>query len=85
MFWTVHSFFFFLMFIFEGEGERQSMSWGGAEREGDTESEVGSRLWDVSREPNVGLKLTEIMTWAEFGCLTNLATQTPLFFFPFLK
>ena len=29
-----------LMFIFE----RDSMSWGGAEREGDTESEVGFRL-----------------------------------------
>ena len=36
----------FLMFIFEGgrERERQRMSRGGAEREGDTESEAGSRL-----------------------------------------
>ena len=32
----------FLMFIFERE--RQSMSRGGAERGGDTESEAGSRL-----------------------------------------
>ena len=40
------------------------MSRGGAEREGDTESEEGSRLWAVSTEPDVGLKLTdsEIMT-----------------------
>ena len=30
--------------FFEGERERQSMSEGGAEREGDTESEAGARL-----------------------------------------
>ena len=40
------------------------MSRGGAEREGDTESEAGSRLRAVSIEPDVGLELTdrEIMT-----------------------
>ena len=40
------------------------MSRGGAEREGDTESEAGSRLRAVSIEPDVGLKPTkqEIMT-----------------------
>ena len=40
------------------------MSGGGAEREGDTESEAGSRLWAVSTEPDAGLELTdhEIMT-----------------------
>ena len=40
------------------------MSRGGAEREGDTESEAGSRLQAVSTEPNIGLELTdhEIMT-----------------------
>ena len=40
------------------------MSGGGAEREGDTESEAGSRLQDVSTEPNVGLEPIdrEIMT-----------------------
>ena len=40
------------------------MSGGGAEREGDTESEAGSRLQAVSAEPDMGLKLTnhEIMT-----------------------
>ena len=40
------------------------MSRGGAEREGDTESEAGYRLRAVSTEPDVVLKLThrEIMT-----------------------
>ena len=49
-----------LMLIFE----RESMSGGGAEREGDTESEAGSRLRAVSPEPDAGLEPTsrEIMT-----------------------
>ena len=40
------------------------MSGGGAEREGVTESEAGSRLTAVSTEPDARLKLTnsEIMT-----------------------
>ena len=40
------------------------MSRGGAEREGNTESEAGSRLYAVSTQPDVGLELTncEIMT-----------------------
>ena len=40
------------------------MSGGGAEREGDTESETGSRLQAVSTEPDAGLKPTnrEIVT-----------------------
>ena len=39
------------------------MNGGGAEREGDTESETGSRLGAISTEPNTGLQLTnhEIM------------------------
>ena len=51
--------------------ERESMSGGGAEREGDTESEGGSRF--------AGLDLTKlkIMTWAQAGCLTDGATQAP--------
>ena len=36
-------FFFFFMFIIF-ERDRQRASWEGAEREGDTESEAGSRL-----------------------------------------
>ena len=40
------------------------MNRGGAEREGDTESEAGSRLSAVSTEPSVGLEPInhEIMT-----------------------
>ena len=40
------------------------MSGGGAEREGHTGSEAGSRLRAVSTEPDAGLELTnrEIMT-----------------------
>ena len=37
--------------------ERQSASGGGAEREGDAESEAGSRLRAVSTEPEAGLEL----------------------------
>ena len=56
------------------------MNGGGVEREGDTESEAGSRLWAISPEPDAGLELTdgEIMTWAEVRRLTDWATQAPL-------
>ena len=56
------------------------MSGRGAEREGDTESEAGSRIRDVSTELDTELKLMnhEIMTWAKVGLLTNWATQAPL-------
>ena len=56
---------FFLMFIYllflrqrEGPGK------GEAEREGDTESKAGSKLWVVSTESDVELEPTncEIMT-----------------------
>ena len=55
------------------------MNGGGAEREGDTESESGSRPWALSPGPNAGLELTdrEIVTWAEVGRLTDCATQAP--------
>ena len=67
------------MFIYFWDRERQSTNRGGAEREGDTESETGSRLWAVSTEPDAGLELTdrEIMTWAEVGHLTDRATPAP--------
>ena len=70
---------FFLTFIYFWDRERQSMNGGGAEREGDTEWEAGSRLWAISPEPDAGLKLTdrEIATWAEVGRLTDWATQAP--------
>ena len=70
------------MFIFERQRERESewVSGRGAEREGDAESEAGSRLWAVSTEPDGGFELAnhEIMTWAEVRPLTNWATQAPL-------
>ena len=55
------------------------MNGGGAEREGDTESETGSRLWAISPEPDAGLELMnrEIVTWAEVGRSTDWATQAP--------
>ena len=51
----------------EREREKQSMSRGGADREGDTESEAGSRPRAISTEPDAWLKLTDggIMTRAE--------------------
>ena len=57
-----------------------SMSRGRAEREGDAESEAGSRLRAVSTEPDVGLEPTdrEIVTGAEVGRSTDWATQAPL-------
>ena len=58
---------FFKMFIYFWE--RQSTSGGGAEREGDTESEAGLRLPAVSPMPDVGFQLKDcvIMAWAEVG------------------
>ena len=49
------------------------MQAGEGQREGDTESEAGSRLSAVSTEPDAGLKLMnrEVMTWAKVGHLTD--------------
>ena len=65
----------FSTFIYFWDRKRQSMNGGGSEREGDTESETGSRLWAVSTEPDAGLKLTdrEIMAWAEVGRFNRLS------------
>ena len=62
------------------ERDEPNVSGGGAEREGDTELEAGSRLWALSTEPNAGLELTsyEILTWAKVGGLIHWATQAPL-------
>ena len=49
----------------ERQTDRQTEhEWGGAEREGDTEPETGSRLRVVGTEPDVGLNPTnrKIMT-----------------------
>ena len=58
---------FSTFFIYFWDRERQSMNGGGAEREGDTESETGSRLRAISPEPDAGLELTdrEIVTWLQ--------------------
>ena len=75
------------MFIyFWRDRERQSISRGGAEREGDIESEAGSRLGGVSTEPTVGFELMNhgIMTWAKVGHLTHWAIQGPLQYISFL-
>ena len=47
-------FFFNVLFIFERDRERQGVSRGGAEREGDTESKAA-----VSAEPGAGLELKD--------------------------
>ena len=74
-----YSFKIFLMFIFDRERDRDKAWVGERQREGDTESEAGSRLQAVSKEPDAGLNLTnrEIMTRDEVGCSTNWATQVP--------
>ena len=59
--------------------ETESKQGWGRGREGDTESEAGSRLRAVSTEPDAGPELTdrEIMTWALVGRSTDWATQAP--------
>ena len=65
-FHTVLIFFiyFFNVYLFLRETETDCEQVRGREREGDTESEAGSRLRAVSPEPDAGLELTscEIMT-----------------------
>ena len=60
--------------------ERESVSGRGAERERETESEAGSKLWAISTEPDMGLEPTncEIMTWTEVRGLIDWDTQAPL-------
>ena len=67
---------FFSTFIYFWETDTEPEQ-GRAERKGDTESEAGSRLWDVGTEPDMGLKLKnrEIVTWAKVEYLTDWATQ----------
>ena len=48
----------FYIYLFLRDRVRQSEGGGGAEREGDTESEAGSRLSAFSPEPDAGLELT---------------------------
>ena len=69
------------MFIFSFERER--VNGAGIEREGDTESEAGSRLWAVSTQPDAGLELTnhEIMNLSRSWTLNWLSHPgTPIVF-----
>ena len=78
---VLFNFFFQRLFIFGTERDR---AWTGeGQRERETESETGSRLWAISPEPDTGLELMdhEIMTWAEVSGLTDWATQAPQIFF----
>ena len=77
------SYFFFLIFfstffIYFWDREKQSMN-GGAEREGDTASETGSRLPAISPEPDTGLKLTdrEIVTWLKSDAQPTAPPRRP--------
>ena len=67
-----------LTFIYFWEINRAQVGEG--QRENETESEAGSRLWALSIQPDVGLEPTnyEIMTWAKVRHLTEWATQAPL-------
>ena len=71
--------FFFNVVLFLRERETDRVWAGVGQRERETESEAGSRLWVVSIEPNVGLEpvIHEIMTWAKVRHLTNCSTQVP--------
>ena len=69
------------LFLRDRDRERERESRGGADREGDKESEAGSRLQTVSTEPDMGLETTnrEIMTQAKIKSqmFTHWATQEP--------
>ena len=52
------SFFFFNVYLFLRKTETE-WEWVGAEREGGTESEAGSRLRALSTEPEAGLEPTD--------------------------
>ena len=55
------------------------MNGGGAEREGDTESETGSRLPAISPEPDAGLEFTdrEIVTWLKSDAQPTAPPRRP--------
>ena len=62
------------MLIYSWERQKDRARVGGeAEKEGDTESEAGSRVRAVSTDPDAGFQPTKhkIMTWAKAGRPTN--------------
>ena len=58
------------------------MNGGGAEREGDTESETGSRLRAISPEPDAGLELMdrEIVTRLKSDAQPTVPPRRPFIF-----
>ena len=58
-----------VFYLFLRERERDRVWVGEEQREGDTESEAGSRLWAAGTEPDTGLEPTncELMASAEVG------------------
>ena len=71
-----------MFFIYFWDRERQIMNGRGAEREGDTESETGSRLRAISPEPDAGLELTdrEIVTWLKSDAQPTAPPRRPSLF-----
>ena len=63
------------------------MNGGGAERDGDTESEAGSRLRAISPEPDAGLEPTDrkIVTWLKSDAQPTAPPRRPKYsYFKFL-
>ena len=54
------------------------MSRGGAEREGDTEREAGSRLRAVSTEPDAGCKVQDCSKVQDFWSVAEESTDQTL-------
>ena len=65
------------MFVYFGDRERQSMNGGGAEREGGTEWEAGSRLRAISPEPDAGLEPTDRVTWLKSAAQPTAPPRCP--------
>ena len=72
--WLVMYFIFLMFYLFFKREHEQ-----GRDRERETESTAGSRLWAVTTESDAGCRLMnhKIRTWAEVGRLTNWVTQAP--------
>ena len=66
--WTALRQYFHWRSIFTTERDRAHVGEG-AEREGETESGAGSRLWAISTEPDAGLELTQLwdhdLSWSQ--------------------
>ena len=69
-------FFFMFIYFWERKRERNRARPGEGQREGDTESKAGSRLWAVSTEPDA--RPNSHTARVEVGRLTDWATQVPL-------